>query len=233
MNTDELEALFDQHASRYDQQWEKMAPLNEALYLFLKIFFSDFPSQAHILCVGAGTGKELLFLAKQFPGWQFAVVEPSEAMLQVCRRSVTRAGFTSRCVFHHGYLETLEAEQKHDAATCFLVSHFIMDIQKRSLLFRQIAEQLKPEGLLISSDLAADTASPQYQDSLSLWLQVVSAANTTEEEKDKIKEMYKKDVALLPPDKLASLIGQSGFEAPVPFYQAGLIHAFLSRVQTC
>lgn len=231
MNADELEALFDQQASHYDQQWEKIAPINEALYFFVKLFFSSLPSNSHILCVGAGTGKELLFLAQQFPHWQFTVVEPSKAMLQVCRRAVTEADFASRCQFHQGYLETLEAEQKHEAATCFLVSHFILDTEKRSQFFRQIAERLKPEGLLVSSDLVADPASPQYEAELALWLQIVSAANVTEEEVRKIKDMYKKDVALLTPDKLISVIGDGGFEAPIPFYQAGMIHAFLSKAR--
>lgn len=60
------------------------------------------PVNAHILCVGAGTGREVLYLAKQFPEWQFMVLEPAANMMDICQKNVERAGLTSRCEFHQG-----------------------------------------------------------------------------------------------------------------------------------
>lgn len=231
MNSDELEALFDQQATKYDQQWEKMTPMSDMLYFFLKIFFSALPPEASVLCVGAGTGKELLFLAREFPRWRFTVVEPSGAMLQVCRSSLEDAGHTSRCDFHHGYVHSLSPKRKHDAATCFLVSQFILDPEKRSLFFREIAGRLKPGGILASSDLSADTSSENYQDTLALWLKVVAQASLADGDMEKIKETYAKDIAILPAGSIVSIIESGGFETPVRFYQAGMIQAFLSRAR--
>lgn len=229
MNSDELKALFDRQAPNYDQQWQKMAPIRECLYLFLESIFAKLDSEARVLCVGAGTGKELIFLAQRFPRWQFTVVEPSGAMLEACRQAAQNAHFSARCHFHEGYLDSLDVGEKHDAATCFLVSQFILEPNERSAFFRQIADKLKPEGILVSSDLASDTASENYQQLLGLWLTLMSKSEISNEDVIRMREAYSRDVAILPPGKVASIIAAGGFEAPVQFYQAGLIHAFFAK----
>lgn len=86
MEREELQQVFDQKcASGYDQQWSKMAPLRDALHLLIGAFLSELRTYAGILCVGAGTGPELLCLAERFPGWRFVAIEPSPPMLDVCR----------------------------------------------------------------------------------------------------------------------------------------------------
>jgi len=40
---------------------------------------------------------------------------------------------------------------------------------------------------------------------------------------------YAKDVAILAPATVASVIEAGGFEPPVQFFQAGLLHAWFSR----
>lgn len=62
MRNEELKALFDQQAANYDDQWAGMAPIRDCLYLLLDAVFSDLPDDAHILCVGAGTGMEMAYL---------------------------------------------------------------------------------------------------------------------------------------------------------------------------
>ena len=41
---------------------------------------------------------------------------------------------------------------------------------------------------------------------------------------------YAKDVAILPPSSVSSIIEAGGFETPVQFFQAGLIYAWCSSV---
>jgi tRNA (cmo5U34)-methyltransferase len=135
MQQEELTALFDKQASSYDQQWSKMAPINGALHLLTRAVLSQLPPQAHILCVGAGTGAEMLYLAQQFPEWQFTAVEPSTAMLDVLQRRAEEHGISARCVFHGGYLDSLPSNKSFDAATAFLVSQFILERQLRSQFF--------------------------------------------------------------------------------------------------
>ncbi|MCX6048907.1 MAG: class I SAM-dependent methyltransferase, partial [Chloroflexi bacterium] len=158
MQQEAITALFDQQAASYDQQWRKLAPINDALHLLTSTVLSELPPQAKILCVGAGTGAEILYLAQKFPEWRFTAVEPSTAMLDVCRRRVEEQGIAARCLFHAGYLDSLPSHGSFDAATAFLVSQFILEREVRSKFFQSIAERLCPTGLLVSSDLAGDLA---------------------------------------------------------------------------
>lgn len=232
MNNEELKALFDQQAPNYDKQWAKMAPINNGLQFFLKSIFADVPADAQILCVGVGTGSELIHLAKLFPQWRFMAVEPSSAMLDVCRQRFETEGCLSRCEFHNGYLDTLPGAQTYNAATCFLVSQFILEQAARTAFFKQIADRLKPQGILVSSDLAWDVNSDQYETLLQLWWRVMASSDVSPEAVARMRDAYAKDVAILPPAAVASIIQAAGFDAPVQFFQAGMIHAWFASVAT-
>lgn len=229
MNSDELKAVFDQQAATYDQQWTRMAPITNGLYFLVESILQELPSNARILCVGVGTGRELIHMARRFPGWQFTAVEPSGAMLNVCRQSAENEGISSRCQFHEGYVDSLPMDQLHDAATCFLVSQFMVDSTARSQFFRQIAGRLGPDGILVNADLSSATASIDYDAILEVWQRIMSGANVSPDDLKRIKAAYGKDVAVLPPAEVASIIEEGGFDTPVQFFQAALVHAWFAR----
>ncbi|AVP58883.1 class I SAM-dependent methyltransferase [Pulveribacter suum] len=236
MNQDDIKALFDQQAASYDTQWAKTQPIRECLHLLLDAAFAELPADARILCVGVGTGAELAHLARQHPGWRFTAVEPSGAMLQVCRDLAEQQGFAQRCVLHEGYLDTLAPAtaaagqgDSFDAATCFLVSQFMVDPAVRSGFFRQIGQRLRPGGILASTDLASDVRSPEYEVLLRAWMHMMVAADVSPEAMERMRKAYATDVAVLPPGQVAGIIQAGGFDTPVPFFQAGLIRGWLSR----
>ncbi len=229
MHHDEIKAIFDQQAAGYDERWAKTAPIRDALHFLLGAALSELPADARILCVGAGTGDEMFHLARQFPGWSFVAVEPSGAMLDVCRSKAREAGLQSRCQFHEGYLDALAVEGMFDAATCFLVSQFILDEGERVAFFRAIARRLRAGGILVSSDLASDVESSEYDALLDLWLKMLSTAGIPAAGLEQMRAAYTRDVAILPPEQVASIIRSGGFDQAVRFYQSGLIHAWLSR----
>lgn len=233
MHQDEVKAIFDQQAASYDAQWARTAPIKECLYFLVGSLFAELPTDARILCVGAGTGAELAYFAQRNPGWRFTAVEPSAAMLEVCRQRAETEGFASRCHFHEGYLDSLSTGGAHDAATCFLVSQFILDRQARSEFFRGMARKLKPGGILASSDLASDLASREYEVLLRAWMNMMAHSDISPEAMDRMRKAYSDDVGVLPPVHIASIIAAGGFEPPVQFFQAGLIHAWLSRRAAC
>lgn len=232
MQQDELRAAFDQQAAGYDRQWARMAPIRTGLYFFLESLFEELPETARVLCVGAGTGQELAHLARTFPSWRFTAVEPSRQMLDICRQRCEQEGFASRCSFHEGYVESLPPGDLYDAATCLLVSQFILDQRARAEFFRSIGNRLRPGGILASSDLASDTGSREYEALLRLWMNVMSGAGVPPEALERMRTAYANDVAVLVPRTVASIIESGGFEPPVQFYQAGLIHAWFSRRAT-
>lgn len=229
MNNDELKSIFDQQASVYDKQWSRMAPIYNGLYFLLESVVARLPTEARILCVGVGTGKELLHLANKFHGWHFTAIEPSSAMLDVCRCEAEKAGIASRCYFHEGYLDSLPAEETHDAATCFLVSQFILEKKARSEFFHQIAERLKPGGILVNADLSAEIATESYDALLRVWQSAMAPSDATAEGLSRMKATYAKDVAVLSPASVVSILSSGGFESPVQFFQAGLIHAWFAK----
>lgn len=229
MRDEELKALFDQQAAGYDKQWAGMAPIREALYLLLDALFVGLPDDARILCVGAGTGAEIAHLAERFPGWRFTALDPSGAMLEVCRQRAERGGFAHRCDYHEGYLETLAAGQAYDGATCFLVSQFLTDVQARTGFFRQIAQRLKPGGLLANADLASDIHSPAYEVLLPGWMTLMSSAGVDAQMMERARAAYARDVAVLPAPQVADIIQAGGFTAPTQFFQAGLMHGWVCQ----
>lgn len=229
MQSDKITAIFDQQAATYDQKWSQLAPINQALHLLAGAVLSKLPAQAHILCVGAGTGIEILAFAQKFPGWRFTAVEPSVPMLEVFQRRAAEHGIVSRCTFHAGYLDSLPAGEPFDAATAFLVSQFILDREARSQFFQAIADRLRPEGILISSDLAGDLSAPECQGLLEVWYALMSGNGITPEGVAKMREAYVRDVAVLPPEDIHDIIARSGFASPTQFFQAGMIHAWYAK----
>lgn len=229
MNDNELREVFDRMAPGYDNKLARMAPVNNGLYFLLETVFAELPQDARILCVGVGTGAELIHLAKVFPGWNFTALEPSGVMLDVCRQRVDEAGLSSRCSFHEGYVDSLPLEIKHHAATCLLVSQFILNAQDRSRFFGQIADRLVSNGVLVNADLSADVNSSDYDALLALWQRVMSPSVASPEDLERMKAGYAKDVAMLPPVAVASIIESGGFESPTQFFQAALMHGWFAK----
>ena len=230
MKNQQSAIVFDQKtASAYDNRWAKLAPIRDSLDLLIRAILSELPADARILCVGVGTGSELINLAQAFPLWRFTAVEPAIAMLDVCRQRVEDCGITARCTFHEGYLDSLPESDFFEAATCLVVSHFIMEKEERRNFFNQIALRLRPQGYLISSDIAYDMSTSDYQSLLEVWLRVMKSAELPEDDIEKMRAAYGRDVAVLPPQEVASIIASAGFDTPVLFFQNLLIHAWYSR----
>jgi tRNA (cmo5U34)-methyltransferase len=150
-------------------------------------------------------------------------------MLEVCRRRAEASGFAARCQFHEGYLDSLPASEPFDAATSLLVSHFILDPDARRAFFREIADRLRPGGMLASADLASDTTSAEYESLLEVRMELMRTTGISAEQIETMRATYRRDVAIAPPDRVRDLIASAGFDAPVQFLQTALIHAWYAR----
>jgi tRNA (cmo5U34)-methyltransferase len=220
--------FFDQErAAHYDKMVDN--PMRDALNLLIRMVLAKLPDDARILCVGVGTGLELIHLAQHFPQWQFTAVDPAAPMLNLCRQKAEKSGITSRCTFHAGYLDSLPASDAFDAATCLLVSHNMMQLDDRRNFFRQISARLRPDGYLISADLASDMSTPAYKSLLEVWRRMDQYSEIPAGEIEKIISLYGQTIAVLPPQEVESIIASSGFDLPVLFFQTLLIHAWYAK----
>lgn len=229
MEPAQLEATFDHQSATYDQQWAKLAPFRDGLHLLLGAIFARLPERSRMLCVGAGTGAEIHSLASRFPAWTFTAVEPSSGMVAVAQQRARDYGFADRCTFHTGYLDTLPDSVPFDCASSLLVSQFILNQEDRRRFFAAIANRLNAGGVFVSSDLASDTSTTAYKSLLTVWLRTMAAADVSPERILQMQKAYAKDVAIIPPQQVAAVISSVGFETPVQFYQAGLIHAWYTH----
>ncbi len=222
----ESETFGPKGAIAYDKKRAKMAPIKDALHLCMQMVFCDLPEGAKILCVGAGTGAEVLFLARTFPKFEFTIVEPAEAMIKTCREKIEGAGFASRCIFHNGFLASLPQTAAFDAATAILVSHFLTDQEKRIGLFKEVAARLAPGGQLVSADIASDMEGDDFKALSVAWGQLLRHSDMAEKEVAGFIAGLGKKVAVLPEGQVRSLIQAGGFERPTLFFQSLLMHAW-------
>ncbi|MFV2056333.1 MAG: class I SAM-dependent methyltransferase [Thiohalomonadales bacterium] len=231
MQNQESSIAYDkERAASFDKQVAKLAPMRDALHFLIRMVFSELPTDARILCVGAGTGSELIALAQAFPQWRFTALDPAPHMLNICRQRAEENGITSRCTFHEGYLDSLPETDSYDAATCILVSQFFMHAKERREFFSQIAARIRPEGYLVSADLASDMSTYAYNKIFSIWERTMKYSDMSSEEVEMRLAAFGRKIAVLPPEEVKSIIASSGFDTPVLFFQTLLIHAWFTKL---
>lgn len=229
-NKEETPKPFNKEvASSYDKQFSKLAPMKDALHLCIQMVLADLPSEANILCVGVGTGAELIALAQAFPKWKFMAVEPAAPMLNVFRQKAEELGILDRCTLHEGYLSSLPKSELFDAATSILVSQFIMQSNQRAEFFREIAKRLNPRGYIINADLAGDMSKPCSIELLEVWLRMLEFSGMSDNKIEEYRASFGKNVSVLPRDYIEDIIVTAGFDAPILFCQTLFIHAWYSR----
>lgn len=225
MPKDAPDFFTEEHARRYDERNSKLAPISEGLHFATRLVLEDLPARARILSVGAGTGAEMLSLAKSFPEWSFVAVEPSRSMLEVCRERVQRAGLSDRCELFHGYVQDLPAQPAFDAATAFLVAHFVKRDERRDF-FRSITERLRVGGSLVNAEISFDLRSSEFPSMLRNWQAVQRWMGATPESLQALPRQLEEVLAVLSPEETESVIRSAGIASPVRFFQAFMISAW-------
>lgn len=208
----------------YDARQAKVAPMMQSLYRCMNAVLAPAPQDAHVLCVGVGTGAELLSMASAFPEWTFTALDPEADMLEICQQHAHDEGILERCTFHEGYLDTLPDTTLFDIATCIQVSYFMLDLETRISFYADIASRLKQEGFLVNADFSADMADPGFEVLRDAWVALHHQVELF------IKPEYLgRDVAVLSHDEIVAMLAASGFSESVMFYQNLLMCAWCSR----
>lgn len=211
-------------ADAYDRRNSALAPVSDSLHFLLRLVLAALPADARLLCVGVGTGAEILSLAKVYPGWSFVGIDPSSEMLAVATDRLERAGLLHRCELLQGFAQDVPGGG-FDAAISLLVAHFIKREDRRDF-YSAIHERLKPGGLFASAEISADLDAPEFAGMLDDWKQIQMLMGATPDSLGKLGEMMRDVLGVLPPAETEALWKAAGFRKPVPFFQAFMIRGW-------
>lgn len=229
MSSEKTEFFGKEHAANYDKSSAGLAAIKDALHLVARIALMDIPDDSNILCVGVGTGAELIALAQSNPGWKFTALDSSEAMLDVCREKLDKAGLLARCDFHHGYIDSLPNHKTYHAATSILVSQFLTRKEDRVAFFQQIKRHLISGGYLINADLARPMEDHRYRALMASWAKMHRYNGLTEAQAEASTSRWDTDVAVSVPEEIEEILVAGGFEHPMLAFQVLFIHAWVAR----
>ncbi len=212
-----------QIAEVYDERNSKLAPIADNMHFLIRLVLKTLPQKARILCVGVGTGAEILSLAKEYPQWSFVGVDPSDSMLQVCHKRLVEEGIIARCTLMHGYVQdVLPPRADFDAVVSVLVGHFVKR-GERAAFYGAMAERLKQGGFFVNTELSFDQNAPAFIPMLDSWKEVQKLMGATGESLKTLPEQLRNMLCVLPPEEVEELMIESGIDLPVRFFQAFMI----------
>ncbi len=215
--------FFNKEASlAYDEKNRKLAPIAEGMHFLIRLVLQRLPARARILCVGVGTGAEILSLAKDFPEWTFLGVDPSAEMLMVGKQRLKAAGVLDRCELVHGYVQDVAEGEEFDAAVSVLVGHFVKR-EERLGFYRGMASRIRPGGILVNTEISYDLNSREFPAMLKSWEQVQTLMGASPESLATLPATLKDVLTVLPPDEIESLLRIGGISVPVRFFRAFMI----------
>lgn len=221
--------FFNKEAAKsYDERNTKLAHISECLHFLVGLALKDLPAQSRILCVGVGTGAEILSLARTFPQWRFVGLDPSLEMLNVCRERIQEAGLAERCEFVHGYIQDLSGPADFDAALSMLVAHFVKR-EERVSFFQHMVNRLRPGGYLVNAEISFDLDSPEFSLMLKGWEAVQALMGATPQSLAQLPKQLKEMLSIASPAETEHFLKQSGISLPVRFFQAMMICAWYGK----
>jgi tRNA (cmo5U34)-methyltransferase len=211
-------------AEAYDRRNAALKPIGDSLHFLMRLALVDLPDDARVLCVGVGTGAEILSLTEARPGWTFVGVDPAAEMLGVGRHRLEQAGVSDRVELIHGYVDDV-AETGFDVVVALLVAHFILR-PERPAFYAAIHDRLRPGGRFVSAEISADLTAPEAPAMLADWAQVQAMMGATPESLARLPEVLRDMLGVVPPAETEAMWREAGFATPVPFFQAFMIRGW-------
>lgn len=215
-------------AEKYDERNSKLARISDCLHFLTNLVLKDLPEHARILCVGVGTGAEIISLAQAFPKSTFVALDPSQNMLDVCRERMKKIGLAERCEFIHGYVQDYDGPAEFDAVLSILVAHFVKNDERLSF-FKAMTERLRIGGYLVNAEISFDLSSQEFPLMLQGWEGVQTLMGATPESLATLPFQLREMLSVISPQETEDLLRKSGILMPVKFFQALMIAAWWGK----
>ncbi len=213
---------FTNGANVYDERNRQLAPIADNMHFLIRLILKNAPEQARILCVGVGTGAEIISLSKSLPQWTFVGVDPSIGMLDVCRERLTEAGVQNRCELIHGYVDDVPEGENFYAVLSILVAHFVKR-EDRLNFYQAMYNRLRTNGMLINTEISFDLDSAEFPLMLKNWEAVQSMMGATPESLANLPMQLREMLSVISPTETEHLLKQTGIGVPIRFFQAFMI----------
>jgi len=216
---------FNDAAKQYDERNRQLAPIINNLHFLIRLILNNIPAHARVLCVGVGTGAEILSLAETFTEWTFVGVDPSIGMIDICRERLSNVGVMNRCELINGFVHDVPDGENFDAVLSILVGHFVKR-EDRLNYYTSMCNRLRPNGILIDTEISFDLNSEHFPLMLNNWKAIQSLMGATPESLANLSIQLREMLTIMPPNEIEMLLNQSGIQLPVRFYQAFMIHGW-------
>jgi tRNA (cmo5U34)-methyltransferase len=213
---------FSDAAKLYDERNKQLVPISNNMHFLIRLILRNAPVRARVLCIGVGTGAEILSLSEAFPEWTFVGVDPAAGMLDVCRERLTKAGVINRCELIHGYVHDVPSGENFDVTLSILVGHFVAR-EERLKFYQAMSCRLKTGGCLINTEISYDLNSSEFPSMLKNWEAVQSLMGATAESLVGLSQTLREKLSILSPMETEQLLRQSSIPVPVQFFQAFMI----------
>lgn len=209
-------------AETYDEKFAKASAIQEAMHLLTRLVLNDLPPQSRILCVGVGTGAEILSLSQVHPDWTFVGVDPSPDMLKVCERRLNKAGVMNRCKLITGYVQDVPKDEPYHAVLSVLVGHFVKRDERVDFL-SQMRARLREDGYLVNIEISCDLDADDFHSRVKNWGEFQRMCGATSESLAKLPDQLRDILTVLPPLEVEKIFRDVGFDMPIRFFQAFMI----------
>ncbi|WP_404343348.1 class I SAM-dependent methyltransferase [Pseudoalteromonas mariniglutinosa] len=210
-----MPTFTDEQATHYDSRITRLVPGYELLHQLTNVQLqTTLADGAHILVVGAGTGKEVLALAKLNPTWQFTAQDTSSDMLNIAQAQFAEHGISERVHVHFGPLAKLT--QSADAALCLLVMQFVADNGDKKQLLKDIKALLKKSAALYLADLMRPETTFERDAQIALCAQLGLA----EAGQNYMRHNLENEFYPLDRMRFSELLNECGFAQPKLYFKA-------------
>ncbi len=216
---------FTDAARAYDEKNKQLAPIAENMHFLIRLILKNAPTRARVLCVGVGTGAEILSLSKTFPEWSFVGIDPSVGMLDVCRERLKSAGVLDRCELIQGYVHDVPTGENFDVALSVLVAHFVKK-EDRLNFYQAMSNRLRSKGYLINTEISYDLDSPEFPSMIKNWEAVQLLMGATPESLANLSQVLREMLSVISPIETEELLKQSCIPLPIRFFQSFMINGW-------
>lgn len=202
-----IRELFDQCATAYDQDRQKLVPEFDEFYgTAIRMIPSAAEADIRVLDLGAGTGLFAAMVAQAYPVANLHLTDISEAMLAQARQRFADNPLVTCAVQEH---LQLSAVSEYDLVLSALSIHHL-DHPDKQVLFRRIFRALQPGGMFINADQALAPTSQEEDEYERQWLTDVEANGISGSSLDQARERMREDKNALLSDQMTWL-ANSGF----------------------